>query len=216
MPDDDGDFQGLLGEEAPFPDIRSKLPGVILEDELVGPTTALEEEPEPSFEAKDAAELENADIQVEEQLRAARTQVATVPIMVAQPGEIMYNIELGVDEPDEGLDTPPTPLTIPDIAGCGSGIYPTRSCRSVLGSLPYDRYLQFIQNIGMLNDVDHDQDSELVTQSEDEMAVMKYLLTQYNLKAGLRHFGEKGIAATKGEITQLHLGTQRPNHAIKS
>ena len=34
---------------------------------------------------------------------------------------------------------------------------------------------------------------------------MKYLLTQYNLKAGLRHFGEKGIAAAKGNLTQLHV-----------
>ena len=41
IPDDDGEFQGLLGEEAPFPDINSELPGVILEDKLVGPTTAL-------------------------------------------------------------------------------------------------------------------------------------------------------------------------------
>ena len=56
----------------------------------------------------------------------------------------------------------------------------------------------------MLYDLEHDQDSELVTQSDDEMAVMKYLLTQYNLKAGLRHFGEKGIAAAKVELTQLH------------
>ena len=37
------------------------------------------------------------------------------------------------------------------------------------------------------------------------MAVMKYLLTQYNLKAGLRQFGEKGIAAAKGKLTQLHV-----------
>ena len=57
----------------------------------------------------------------------------------------------------------------------------------------------------MLNDVEHDQDSELTTQSEDEMAVMKYLLTQYNLKAGLKQFVEKGIAAAKGELTQLHV-----------
>ena len=43
------------------------------------------------------------------------------------------------------------------------------------------------------------------------MAVTKYLLTQYNLKAGLRHFGEKGIAAAKGELTQLHvIGTWVP------
>ena len=37
------------------------------------------------------------------------------------------------------------------------------------------------------------------------MDVMKYLLTQYNLKAGLKHFGEKQIAAAKGELTQLHV-----------
>ena len=53
--------------------------------------------------------------------------------------------------------------------------------------------------------MEHDQDSELVTQSENEMAVMKYLLTQYNLKAGLRNFGEKGIAAAKGKFTELHV-----------
>ena len=73
VPDDDVEIQGLLGEEAPFPDISSELPGVILEDELVGPTTALEEESEPAFEAKAAAALDNADIQVYEQLPAART-----------------------------------------------------------------------------------------------------------------------------------------------
>ena len=41
MPDDDGEFQGLLREEALLPDIISELPGVVLEDELVGPTTDL-------------------------------------------------------------------------------------------------------------------------------------------------------------------------------
>ena len=45
-----------------FPDISSELPGVILDNELVGPTTALEEEPEPAFEAKAAASLDNTDI----------------------------------------------------------------------------------------------------------------------------------------------------------
>ena len=57
----------------------------------------------------------------------------------------------------------------------------------------------------MLNDVEHDQDLKILTQSEDEMDVMKYFLRQYNLKAGLRHFGEKGIAAAEGELTQLHV-----------
>ena len=53
--------------------------------------------------------------------------------------------------------------------------------------------------------MEHYQDSELVTQSEDEMSVIKDLLTQYNLEAGLRHFVEKGIVAAKGELTQLHV-----------
>ena len=57
----------------------------------------------------------------------------------------------------------------------------------------------------MLDYVEHDQESELVTQSEDKMAVMKYLLTQYNLKAGLSHFGEKWVAAAEGELTQIHV-----------
>ena len=60
---------------------------MILGGELVGPTTALEEEPEPAFEAKAAAALDNADIQVDERIRAAQTQVATLPIVVAQPDE---------------------------------------------------------------------------------------------------------------------------------
>ena len=97
-----------------------------------------EEEYEPAFEAKDAAALDNADIQVDEQLRSAQTQVATVPIMVAHPHEIMYEVELGADEPDEGLDAPPIPPPIPDITGSVSGRYPTRYRRSVLGNLPYD------------------------------------------------------------------------------
>ena len=132
MPNDDGEFQVLLGEEEPFPDVSSKLPGVVLEDELVGLTTALEEEPEPAFEAQAAAALDNADIQVDKKLRAARAQVATVPIVVARPYEIMYEVELGADEPDKGLHTPPTPPPIANVAGCGAGRYPTRSRRSVI------------------------------------------------------------------------------------
>ena len=43
---------------------------MVLEDELMGPTTALEEDPEPAFEAQAAEALDNTDIQVDEQLRA--------------------------------------------------------------------------------------------------------------------------------------------------
>ena len=121
MSSNDGEFQGLLGEEAPFPDISSELPGVVLEDEVMGPTTALEEDPEPAFEAQDAAVLDNSDIQVDKQLRADREQVAIVPILVARPDEIMYEVELCADEPDKGLHAPPTPPPIADVNGRGAG-----------------------------------------------------------------------------------------------
>ena len=105
---------------------------MVLEDELVVLTKALGEEPEPAFEAQYTAEFDNTVIQVDEQLRPARAQAATVPIVVAQPNEIMYEVELGTYEPDKGLHAPPTPPPIPDIAGCGAGRYPTRFRRSVL------------------------------------------------------------------------------------
>ena len=71
----------------------------------------------------------------------------------------MYEVELGADEPDKGLDAPPIPPPIPNITGRVAGRYPTRSRRSVLGNLPYDQYLQFLQTSEMLNDVEHEQDS---------------------------------------------------------
>ena len=128
---------------------------MIIEDELVVPNTALQEEYEPAFETKAAVLLDNSDSQVDEQLCAALTQVDTVPIMVAQPQEIMYEVELGADEPYKGLEAPPIPPPITDITGCVAGRYPTQSCRSVFGNLPYDRYLQFLQTSEMLNDVEH-------------------------------------------------------------
>ena len=111
---------------------------MIFEGELVGPATALDKEPEPAFEAKSTAVLDNSDIQVDEQFRAARTQAATVPIVVARPNEIVYEVELGADEPDKVLQASPAPHPIPNVAGCGAGRYPTQSRRSVIGNSTYD------------------------------------------------------------------------------
>ena len=94
---------------------------MILKDELVGPTTSLEEEYEPAFETKAAVALDNADIQVDEQLCADWTQVDTVPFMVAQPHEIMYEVDLVADEPDKELGAPPIPPLVPDINGRVAG-----------------------------------------------------------------------------------------------
>ena len=50
----------------------------------------------------------------------------------------MYEVEIGADEPNEGLNAPPIPPPIHDITGRITGRNPTRSLRSVLGNLPYD------------------------------------------------------------------------------
>jgi hypothetical protein len=36
VPEDDPEFQGLLEEPAPYPDISAELPGVLLEDKDTG------------------------------------------------------------------------------------------------------------------------------------------------------------------------------------
>jgi hypothetical protein len=56
-----------------------------------------------------------------------------------------------------------------------------------------------------IDDTEHTVDPELVTDSEDKMKVWGYLITQYNLKPGLRKFGEKGAKAAVDELTQLQI-----------
>jgi hypothetical protein len=56
----------------------------------------------------------------------------------------------------------------------------------------------------------------MCTTSEEELGVMAYLLTQYNLKPGLRKFGTRGEKAVLKEMTQLHImGTWTPMDAGK-
>ncbi len=56
-----------------------------------------------------------------------------------------------------------------------------------------------------VDNVVHTIDDELVTKSEDKLKVWAYVMTQYNLKPGLRKFGEKGATAALDELTQLHV-----------
>jgi hypothetical protein len=56
-----------------------------------------------------------------------------------------------------------------------------------------------------INDIEHTVDPELVTDSEDKIKVWGYLMTQYNLKPGLRKFGERGAKAAMDELTQLRM-----------
>ena len=44
-----------------------------------------------------------------------------------------------------------------------------------------------------------------MTKLEDEFKVWEYVMTQYNLKPGLRKFGAGGATAAVDELTQLHI-----------
>ncbi len=51
----------------------------------------------------------------------------------------------------------------------------------------------------------HETDAALTTTSEAELKVWGYLMTQHNLKPGLRKFGNRGETAAMKELTQLHV-----------
>jgi hypothetical protein len=57
----------------------------------------------------------------------------------------------------------------------------------------------------MIDDATHLSDPKLILSLEEEFKVWGYLMTQYNLKAGLRKFGVGGKTAAMEEITQLHI-----------
>jgi hypothetical protein len=56
-----------------------------------------------------------------------------------------------------------------------------------------------------INDVVHRIDPNLVTSSDKKLKVWGYLMTQYNLKPGLRKFGARGEEAAITEMMQLHV-----------
>ena len=56
-----------------------------------------------------------------------------------------------------------------------------------------------------IDDATHKIDPKLCTTSQEEMMVWAYMMTQYNLKPGLRKFGARGVTAAVKELTQLHI-----------
>jgi hypothetical protein len=67
-----------------------------------------------------------------------------------------------------------------------------------------------------VDNVTHRVDKVMCTTSEEELGFMAYLLTQYNLKPGLRKFGTKGEKAALKEMSQLHImDTWTPMEAEK-
>jgi hypothetical protein len=105
VPKDDPEFQGLLKdkEEAAYPDISAELPGVELESKEVN-YAAVMDESVPDFEQLAATALDNAGIDLQDCLCAARAAAErTGPTLVeVDDNEIVY--EITFDLPDTGLD----------------------------------------------------------------------------------------------------------------
>jgi hypothetical protein len=74
--EDDPEFQGLLEEEAPFPDVSADVPGVVLEEEGEDKQVVTDKLEVP-FEALVAAALENADIDRTDQFALPGQQAMT-------------------------------------------------------------------------------------------------------------------------------------------
>ena len=51
------------------------------------------------------------------------------------------------------------------------------------------------------DDTEHIIDNHLVMESEYELKVWAYVMTQYNLKPALRKFGARGATAAVNELT---------------
>ena len=103
MPEDNPEFEGLLEEPAPYPDISAELPGVLLEDEDAD-IQVVTDDPEPDFAELAAAALDNAGINANNCLQAAQRGQEPVPgpaLIEGNDDKIMY--EITFDLPIAGL-----------------------------------------------------------------------------------------------------------------
>jgi hypothetical protein len=68
----------------------------------------------------------------------------------------------------------------------------------------------------LIDDTIHRADDAMITTSEDELKVWGYMMTQHNLKPGLRKLGKKEEMAAVNKLTQLHvMDTWRAMYADK-
>ena len=103
VPEDDWDYQGLLEEPAPYPDLSAELPGVLLEDKDID-LHMVTDDPEPNFADLAAAALDNAGTNAHDRLQAAQQGPGPTnePTLVeADNDKIVY--EITFDMPDAGL-----------------------------------------------------------------------------------------------------------------
>jgi hypothetical protein len=161
VPEDDPEFQGLLDdeEEAAYPEISAELPGVDLEEEERD-FTPVTDEPEADFCELAGAALHNAGIDADDCIRAALGAAAehSAPAVIeSNEDKLVY--EVTFELPDTGLvsiadnfsvplgddrdDTLVAPIVVDDIDAVQDAPaprYPTRACRSVIDSQPYDKF----------------------------------------------------------------------------
>ncbi len=106
VPLENPQFQGLLEDDAPYPDISAELPGQVALQDPDEPDSAVEEEQEPSDEQRAALALQNAGLQRGPDDRQVEVDQLHAPQPQAEPGpeldvEDKYPADLEMDLKDK-------------------------------------------------------------------------------------------------------------------
>jgi hypothetical protein len=154
VPEDDPEFQGLLDdkEEAAYPEISAKLPGVELEEEERD-FTPVTDEPEADFCKLAGAALHNAGINADDCIRAALGAAAehsALAVIESNEDELVYKVtfklpdaelvpianNFAVPLKDNRDNTLVAPIVVEDVDAVQDAPaprYPTRARRSAVG-----------------------------------------------------------------------------------
>ena len=182
----------------------------------------VEDEDDQEHDVEDAHE--QVDPEMEQDLAPILEEEANVEEAVVEVAAAPRSQHTVVDwreqEVAEGVseaDLPPPPplpplgLGLPGMYGHTSNLAPRSSSRSGRGVRRPRHYeevadeAQLHANITDPDDTEHDWDPDMKANSEDELAIFGYLMTQYSLKAGMRKFADRAEEAATAELTQLHV-----------
>jgi hypothetical protein len=231
--EEDDTFQGLLDNDAPFPDVPAEMPGVDMESEV--PVVAVEDEDEPEGDEAAAAALENADINPADILEGGGDDGGAAD---ANAGGLTYEVHVvapddeeeennaydsddesaaGIlDLPDDGDDRDddsPAEEMVQEPRGRGEDgrslrLRGTRPNYAKTPGVEWPRTagVKFADEEWPVDDVEPcNVDPEMIAQYPEEAEVFGYLMTQYTLKRALRKFGDRAEEAAMAEMKQLHV-----------
>jgi hypothetical protein len=221
--DEVAEEEGML-EDEPYPELAAEIPGIELEDEQVGPVSAVQE-----------TEMSEAEMAIAAAVNSNLSEITGVPANdipnTVDEAMIVTDDEDGGDEEDDEVEYvvhPPCPDPVvedltnegevdepPDLADDSDSEdedddeperFPDRiTDQPVRQRKKPDRYSPSLYQEGQIhvNTEEHDVSPLTETKSiEDALGII--MLQQYNINKGLKMFGDRGATAVTKELTQLY------------